>query len=144
METARDELNQRLSPGRTVPGTRRCHFFAPISKHEIAYKRTSEDEEFTETFCITGEEDEMPTCNAKIYDYVSCKYDDKWWICLVEDIHNVSKIAKLTLCIPLVQHETSIGQHELTFTLLRFQLGYHMYHWYTKNANWMNIQHFRR
>ena len=73
METARDDLNQRFVPDRTVPGTRSYHFFAPVSRHEIAYKQTSEDEEFTGTFCITGEKDEMPTCDAEINDYISCK-----------------------------------------------------------------------
>ena len=100
METARDELNQRFAPGRTVPETRSYHFFAPVSKNEIAYKQTSEDEEFTGTFCITGEEDEMPTCNTKTNDYVSCKYDDKWWIGLVEDINNVEQDCKVNFMHP--------------------------------------------
>ena len=70
METARDELNERFAPGRTVPRTRSYYSFAPVSKNEIAFKRTTEDEEFTGTFCITGEEDEMPICDPKINDYV--------------------------------------------------------------------------
>ena len=100
METARDELNERFALGRTVPGTKSYHFFAPVSKNEIAYKQTSEDEEFTGTFCITGEEDEMPICDPKINDYVSCKYDDKWWIGLVEDIDNVEQDCKVNFMHP--------------------------------------------
>ena len=100
METARDEINQRFAPGRTVLGTRSCHFFAPVSKNEIAYKRTSEDEGFTGIFCITGEENEILTCDAKINDYVSCKYDDKWWIGLVKDIDNVEQNCKVNFMHP--------------------------------------------
>ena len=96
MEITQNELNQRFAPGRTVPGTRSYHFFTPVSKNEIAYKRTSEDEEFTRTFCITGEENEMPISDAKINDYVACKYDDKWWIGLVEDIDNVDQDCKVS------------------------------------------------
>ena len=100
METARDELSQRFAPGRTVTGTRSYHFFATVSENEIAYKRTSEDEEITGNFFITCEEDEMPTCDAKINDYVAITYDDKWWIGLMKGIDNVEQDCKVNFMHP--------------------------------------------
>ena len=79
LQTVREELKSRFSKGRTIPGTRSYHFFAPSSDQEICYKRTSEDAEFSGKFSITGKamSYEKIRYNAKVHDYVACLYDEK-------------------------------------------------------------------
>lgn len=88
MTEVRRELKTRFASGHTVPGTRSYHYFEPQTANVIAYKRTAEDDVFTGTLNITGESQNVSVSMSTISlnDYVACRYDEKWWIGLVEEV----------------------------------------------------------
>lgn len=103
MTDVRRELQSRFAAGRTVPGTRSYHFFEPKTASVIAYKRTAEDNVFTGTFNITGEESQNVAISINtinMNDYVACRYDDKWWIGLVEEVSKVEQDFKVSFLHP--------------------------------------------
>ena len=57
----------------------------------VSYKRTAEDDAFAGSFNISGEPDfdGMTTESVRLNDYVACRYDEKWWISVVEEVDRV-------------------------------------------------------
>ena len=99
MVLVREELKDRFSRGRTIPGTRSYHFFSPSSEHEISYKRTAEDNNFKGCFSITGEK-EISQYLPKKNDYVACLYDGKWWVSLVIDVSKEEEDCRVNFMHP--------------------------------------------
>ena len=87
MENVRYNLLPRFQSGKTVPGTRIYHHFIPISTSAISFKRTSEDTDVTGTFSFSDESIDIPLVNdVKESDFISCIYDNHWWIGLVQSV----------------------------------------------------------
>ena len=87
MVTVRQNLLPRFQSGKTVPGTRIYHHFLPISTNSISFKRTSEDTDVTGTFSFSDETIGIPLVqDIKESDFISCIYDDHWWIGLVQSV----------------------------------------------------------
>ena len=103
MEEVRVELRERFAMGHTIPGTRSYHFFRPVSTNVIAYKRTAEDDAFAGSFNITGEPDidaRVTTEAIRLNVYVACRYDEKWWIGVVEEVNEMEQDVKINFLHP--------------------------------------------
>lgn len=87
-------LNKRFEVAETVPGTRSFHHYIPLSENTIGFKRTSEDKELQSFNLLSGYSQssmkQVLIRNLKPTDFVACKYDEFWWVGMVEkvDIHN--------------------------------------------------------
>ena len=102
MTVVRDELKERFSKGRTIPGTRGYHYFSPSSDHEILYKQTADEKDFKGCFSITGKEGIsgeklIPNKN----EYIACFYDSKWWVGLVIDVSIEEQDCQVSFMHPL-------------------------------------------
>ena len=88
MKIVRNILLPRFQSGKTVPGTRIYHHFLPISTNAISFKRTSEDTDVTGIFSFSDERNDIPLVkDIKESDFVSCMYDNNWWIGLVQSVN---------------------------------------------------------
>ena len=97
MVDVREHLKNIFLSGRTIPGTRGYHFFEPRYTRMIASKRTAEDDTFAGKFNITGKTSVPMSMNAvKLRDYISCRYDGKWWIGLIEELNNEQQDFKVS------------------------------------------------
>ena len=102
MEEVRLELKGRFALGQTIPGTRSYHFFKPVSSNVVAFKHTVEDDAFAGSFNITGETDfdGMNTETVRLNEYVACRYNEKWWIGVVEEVDRVEQGVKINFLHP--------------------------------------------
>lgn len=75
-----DLLEERHSSGKTVPGTRSCHAFIPLSTSSLGMKRCSSDKDFVRrhNFAVP-----LEITQYDVLDYICCIYDNKWWIGVV-------------------------------------------------------------
>ena len=73
VEKARDELKGRFQDGSTVPGTRSFHQCIPQSVNTIAYKRVSNEHQFSGKHSFSGIQMFTPTA-IKNMEYVICMY----------------------------------------------------------------------
>ena len=87
----RESLEDRFAKAITIPGARSYHEFIPISENTTAMKYCSKDQEVATTFFFLNEDkvsdavnsNEEPSENVKALDFVSCYYDNYWWIGLI-------------------------------------------------------------
>lgn len=81
----RENMKERLSFAKTIPGTRSYHQFTPISPSVIVAKKVSEDLDYAIhfDFKLITIEDEIPIQLAK---FIVCTYDDKHWLGMVMEI----------------------------------------------------------
>ena len=78
--------NTRYKNATTVDGTRSYHHFIPVSNHQVSFKKTSEDVDFTGTYSFALGAFTAPRKAFQIGNYIACKYDGRWWIGLIEEI----------------------------------------------------------
>ena len=71
-------LNERFEGATQIPGTRSFHKFSPTDQYSIEMKRTSEDKEpsYVHNFKNQTKQNSV----VQVLDYVSCLYDNKWWV----------------------------------------------------------------
>ena len=81
----RQELEERFSTAKTVPGTRSFHHFIPVSENTIATKRISEDEKHSLVFCFNSEQQPKSMSMSQILmsSYIACVYNNQWFFGLV-------------------------------------------------------------
>ena len=101
MVHVRDKLKARYSLGGTVPGTRNCHHFEPISKSSIRGKRVSKDTAYS----IQHSFAELPIQNVvvtslKVNDYVTCVFDGFWWLAMIVSINTQEEDCTCTFMHP--------------------------------------------
>ena len=73
-------LEERFKQARTIPGTRRFHSFTPVSKTTISAKEYSSSSSLKEErVTICGNELTL----EEITGFVTCIYDDQWWVACV-------------------------------------------------------------
>ena len=89
MVQVREDLEKRYSLGDTVPGTRSCHHFQPVSSNSVKAKQLSDDDVYLiEEHNFAA----MPTAqdialNLKPNDYATCFFNGYWWLVLVDAIN---------------------------------------------------------
>lgn len=80
-------LQDRFTQAKTVPGTRSFHYFEPLSEDSIATKHTSYNENFCTIFNFSGENHSVKMSDVAIHNYIACIYDDRWYFGLVLSKH---------------------------------------------------------
>ena len=86
-----ESLEDRFAKAITIPASRSYHEFIPLSENTIAMKYCSNYQEVATTFSFLNEDkvsdtlnsNEEPSENVKALDFVSCYYDNYWWIGLI-------------------------------------------------------------
>ena len=82
-------LKNRFSEASTIPQTRKYHFYKPISKNHMLVKEFSDDDvEIEVSVTNDGVNSSLmstPTLDLKKDTYVTCVYDDEWWLGMVVD-----------------------------------------------------------
>ena len=94
MEKVREDLNERYKLGQTVEGTRSLHHFEPESTSVVKAKYLSAEESFSVTHSFDISEEEVFSnliSSLKPNDYVTCQYDNFWWLALVSTINHDEK-----------------------------------------------------
>ena len=74
-----EKLYQAVKP---IPGTQRFHSFLPASKTMLLKKVFSQSKE-SYAFSLTGEALKQTLTVADVKGYVTCEYNDHWWLCLL-------------------------------------------------------------
>ncbi|KAG1676395.1 hypothetical protein GQR58_014302 [Nymphon striatum] len=78
-------LGKRFLLGPTIPGTRSFHHFEPLSSNSVGYKRTSQDPSYTGIYTFQTQLSSVLHSSASPMDYAVCRYDDNWWIGIVQE-----------------------------------------------------------
>lgn len=86
----RQRMLERYVSAKTLPGTRSYHQFIPLSHSKIGVKYVSEEEQFAFTFDFNIAPKAVLR-EVKLSEFVSCIYDERPWIGLVEEIDVTSK-----------------------------------------------------
>ncbi len=73
-------LERRFVRAQTIPGTRKVHSFVPISKDRLRTRFFSSSTTSKEKR-VASSESELPL--KQISGFVTCLYDEKWWIACV-------------------------------------------------------------
>ena len=84
MRLVREQMAERYTVAKTIPGTRSFHCFVPINKFSIGAKRVSEEDGFEITFSFS-EENKKTKINVNVSQYMACIYDGLPWIGIVQD-----------------------------------------------------------
>lgn len=84
-------LEQRFGQSRTIPGTRKFHSFVPLSRYKVS-TRVYSSSTISKVERVTVEEGDLVL--EEIKGFVTCAYDDDWWLACVlrlnEDSEEVS------------------------------------------------------
>ena len=88
MTKTQEPLEDRFAKAITIPGTRNYHEFIPLSENTITMKYCRKDQQVATTSSFLNEDkvsdavnsNEEPSENVKPLDFVSCYYDNYWWI----------------------------------------------------------------
>ena len=94
MVKIREDLEERYRLGQTVEGTRSLHHFEPESTSVVKAKYLSAEKSFSVTHSFDMSEEEILTnmvLSLKPNDYITCKYDNFWWLALVNKINHDEK-----------------------------------------------------
>ena len=123
-----ESLEDRFAKAITIPASRSYHELIPLSENTIAMKYCSNYQEVATTFSFLNEDkvsdtlnsNEEPSENVKALDFVSCYYDNYWWIGLIleKDDHQEDYI--LNSCIPMDQVHHLCGHRSKIFA--RYQI----------------------
>ena len=89
-----------------VPGTSSFHQFVPVGEHTIATKRCSDDNSFVLIHSLYCQAFNVE--NVHINDFVSCLYENTWWIGLVMEIDNEQTDVRVKFMHP---HGPTISFH---------------------------------
>ena len=105
MGEVRKSLQERLSKGNTVPGTRSYHHFKTLSPSKMAHKLLSEDKSQAGTHDFN-----LPTtfqlCDIKPMTYVTCLYNSFWWVGLITQVDVEQDDIKAQFMFPHGPHKT--------------------------------------
>ena len=80
-----DLLKERLQNAKTVPGTRKFHYFSPINENELKVNIFSSCQEFTVEKVIKKIPKAVLTLNTG--NYITVAYRNYWWLALVNGIN---------------------------------------------------------
>ena len=86
IQSTRENIRERLSQAKTVPGTRSFHQFIPISSSIIGAKRVSEEVDFALQFSFR--EEQLEGVEARVGQFVVCNYDELYWAGMLIEVDN--------------------------------------------------------
>ena len=100
MIKTQESLEDRFAKAITIPGTRSFHEFIAPNENTIAMKYCCKDQEVATTFSFSNEDkvSDVVNCsqesskNVKALDFVSCYFDNYWWIGLILKKMSTKKI----------------------------------------------------
>ena len=84
IDNARVILKERFEGVTGVPGTRSFHEFPAIYLYSNEMKRTSEDKEPSYAYNFKNQTKQNSV--VQVLDYVSCLYDNKWWVGIITNV----------------------------------------------------------
>jgi hypothetical protein len=96
MTEIRVRLDERYKLGSTVPGTRNCHYFEPVSACKIQGKIVCADTSFSISHSFSQSDEHLHTeviifIKKNGLCDVTCIYDNFWWLALVDEINYEEK-----------------------------------------------------
>lgn len=77
----------RYEKANTIPGTRSCHHFRPVSETEIHGKKFSNDDINVIDYFFVNPTQNFYNVNVLPNDYTTCIYDGDCWVVLVESVN---------------------------------------------------------
>ena len=93
----KDQLETRFSHSRTIPGTRQYHSYITVSSEIVAVRRFSRSTFYKEErVCKHDGELEVETVSG----YVTCMYNNNWWLAFVLDLDTENSKVKVTFLHP--------------------------------------------
>ena len=93
-----NSLEQCFRDSRTIPGKRTLHSFVPISRRRVRVHNFSSSATFKEER-VTLKTSDLQV--DSIVGFVTCLYDEKWWLACVLQIIQEDSQVKLTFLHPL-------------------------------------------
>ncbi len=90
-------LEQRFRQSRTIPGTRKLHCFIPVSRSKVSTKVYSSSATSTEKTVTIQENELVP---EEIRGFVTCVYDEKWWVACVLQVDEYSEQVSVSFLHP--------------------------------------------
>ena len=87
MVNVRDELEDRVTKLKTVPGTISSHHFVSIYCNKIPHKLKNEDREILQFDFDKSLTKEIDMENIKYFSYASCIYNTFWWVAIVTEVN---------------------------------------------------------
>ena len=90
-------LEQRFEQSRTIPGTRKLHCFVPLSRHKVSTKAYSSSS-ISKVERVTIEEGDLVL--EEIKGFVTCAYDDDWWLACVLQVDEDSEEISVSFLHP--------------------------------------------
>ena len=100
----------RYEKANTIPGTRSCHHFRPVSETEIHGKKFSNDDINVIDYFFVNPTQNFYNVNVLPNDYTTCIYDGDCWVVLVESVNVEEQDA--TFFIIVENHALTIGHKE--------------------------------
>lgn len=90
-------LEQRFQQSRTIPGTRKLHFFIPLSRNKVSTK--------VYPFSATSKEERVTILKSElaseeINGFVTCVYDKEWWVGCVLQVDEDSEQVSVSFLHP--------------------------------------------
>ena len=116
-----EDLEERYRLGQTVEGTRSLHHFEPESASVVKAKYLSAAKSFSVTHSFDMSEEEILTnmvSSLKPNDYITCKYDNFWWLALVTKIYQDEKDVTCKFMHP---HGHTFGESKCTKAIIQFR-----------------------
>ncbi len=96
-EREQQNLEQRFSLARTLPGTRKLHSFIPIQNGILKVRPYSASESFKEEKVVVGRNDNQP---ESIVGFVTSASDGCWWLACVLQVNQEDFSVRLTFLHP--------------------------------------------
>ena len=90
-------LQGRLEKARTIPGTRKLHSFVPLSLEKIETRKFSLSS-ILKVEKVVAAEIELPL--EKIKGFITCMYDEHWWLACVLQIDLEEHEVKVSIIHP--------------------------------------------
>ena len=79
----RDQLETRFDNSKTIPGTRQYHSYIPVFLEVVQVRKFSASTTFKQER-VSKQESELEL--ETISGYVTCMYNNNWWLALVLDL----------------------------------------------------------
>jgi hypothetical protein len=93
----RSSLERRFQLSRTIPGTRKLHSFVPTSNNIVEVRPYSASDTSRKERVTLAKNDIPPELVAS---FVTCLYNENWWLACVLGVCNDTKEVKLTFLHP--------------------------------------------
>jgi len=90
-------LEHRFEQSRTIPGTRKLHCFIPLSRKQVCTKIYSLSPTSKKERVTLVENELLP---EEIKGFVTCAYDEEWWVACVLQVFEDSEQVRVSFLHP--------------------------------------------